>query len=55
MMTLEEQRQALDDLNAAKHNVRWLLDHPKGSVDNHGIAYWASVLERLRRQLQEQL
>jgi hypothetical protein len=38
-------------LETAKRNVRWLLDHPMGLVDMHGLAYWAGVVERLRKDL----
>ena len=42
-----------DRIATAKHNVQWLLDHPMGLVDMHGIAYWAKVLEQLRTELRE--
>jgi len=35
----------------AKKNVVWLLDHPDGLVDMHGIKYWAGVIERLREEI----
>lgn len=42
-----------DQLAKAKHNVLWLLEHPDGLVDFHGLSYWAGVVERLRRELRE--
>jgi hypothetical protein len=42
-------------LATAKHNVQWLLDHPDGSVDFHGLAYWAGVVERLRTEIRKGL
>ena len=43
----------LERLLQAKENVRWLLDHESGLVDMHGLAYWAGVVERLRKELKE--
>ena len=45
----------LKELEEAKANVRWLLDHPDGLVDFHGLAYWAGVVERLRERAREAL
>ena len=45
----------LDQLQAAKRNVAWLLDHPNGLVDMHGLAYWAGVVERLRDEVRGEL
>jgi len=42
-------------LDYAKDAVRWLLDHSSGSVDLHGLAHWASAVERLRKEIQEGL
>ena len=42
-----------EELQRAKGNVRWLLDHADGLVDMHGLAYWATRVERLREQLKE--
>jgi hypothetical protein len=43
------------ELTKAKDAVRWLLDHPNGSVDFHGIAYWAGRVETLRREIKASL
>lgn len=40
-----------ESIETAKRNVVWLLDHPNGSVDCHGLSYWAGVVERLRSEL----
>lgn len=45
----------LEDLKEAKGNVIWLLDHPRGLVDMHGLAYWALRVESLRTQLLEEV
>ena len=45
----------LEELKTAKINVRWLLDHESGLVDMHGLAYWAGVVERLRKEIKEML
>lgn len=45
----------VEQLQKAKDNVRWLLDHPSGLVDFHGLSYWAGVVERLRSELSEEL
>ena len=44
-----------EQLQKAKENVRWLLDHENGLVDMHDLAYWAQVVERLRREIKETL
>ncbi len=41
-------KSTLEELETAKENVRWLLDNSEGSVDMHGIEYWAGRVERLR-------
>lgn len=38
----------IKELEVAKKNVKWLLEHPNGLIDMHGIQYWAGVVERLR-------
>ncbi len=43
----------LEQLQTAKNNVRWLLDHESGLVDMHGLAYWAGEVERLRKGIRE--
>lgn len=40
-----------EKLEKAKDAVRWLLEHGEGLVDMHGIAYWASEIERLRTEI----
>ena len=45
----------LEELQKAKDNVRWLLDHSDGLVDMHGLVYWAGVVERLRTEIKETL
>ena len=38
----------IEQLQAAKRNVTWLLDHESGLVDFKGLTYWAGEVERLR-------
>lgn len=40
-----------EELIKAKESVSWLLENPDGLVDMHGLAYWASVVERLRGEV----
>lgn len=51
-MNLEE---LVVELNYAKDAVRWLLENENGNVDFHGIAYWASEVERLRIEIKKLL
>lgn len=43
----------LEQLQTAKNNVRWLLDHESGLVDMHGLPHWAGEVERLRKEIKE--
>jgi hypothetical protein len=45
----------LEQLETAKANVQWLLDHETGLVDFHGLVYWAGVVERLRAEIKATL
>ena len=42
-------------LEKAKANVAWLLDNESGLADMHGLAYWAGVVERLRKEIKSHL
>jgi hypothetical protein len=42
-------------LQYAKDAVRWLLDHENGTVDFHGIGFWAAEVERLRQEVKNTL
>jgi len=44
-----------EKLEEAKKNVRWLLENGNGLVNFHGIAYWASEVERLRQEIRKGL
>ena len=39
------------ELTKAKDAVRWLLDHPNGWVNMHGLVYWAERVVALREEL----
>lgn len=45
----------VEKLQYAKKAVTWLLDYENGSVDFHGIAYWAAEIERLRSEIKKSL
>lgn len=38
----------IKDIETAKRNVLWLIDHPDGLVDMHGLVYWAGRVESIR-------
>jgi len=42
-------------LRYAKESVRWLLDNESGSVDFHGLSYWAGEVERLQAEIKKSL
>lgn len=45
----------VEKLKYAKKSVMWLLEHSNGSVDCHGLSYWAREVERLRSEIQKLL
>ena len=45
----------IEKLEYAKKAVTWLLEHADGSVDFHGIGYWANEVERLRIEIKSML
>ena len=45
----------LKELEKAKGAVKFCLEHESGSVDFHGLAYWAGVVERLRKEIKEMI
>ena len=51
----ENMGELIAQLDAAKVNVRWLLDHESGLADMHGLKYWAGEVERLRDRIREAL
>ena len=44
-----------EKLQYAKDAVLWLVEHESGSVDFHGLSYWASEVERLRKEIKDML
>lgn len=42
-------------LEKAKSHVLWLLEHPDGLADMHGLKYWAGVVEDLRQEIKNRL
>lgn len=45
----------IEKLQYAKTAVSWLLEHESGSVDFHGLSYWAQEVERLRGEIKKLL
>jgi len=45
----------MEKLQYAKNAVTWLLEHESGLVDMHGLSHWASVVERLRKEIKGML
>ena len=39
----------------AKSAVWWLLEHESGTVDFHGLSFWAGEVERLRHEINKEL
>lgn len=52
-MTKQEQR--MYELMKAKENVSYLLGNADALVDMHGLGYWACRVERLRKEIKEEL
>lgn len=48
-------KEKFEKLAYAKKAVAWLLENADGSVDFHGIAYWAGEVERLRNEIKQAL
>jgi len=44
-----------EELEKAKKAVLACLENADTSVDFHGLAYWAGVVERLRKEIKEAL
>lgn len=44
-----------EKLQYAKKAVIWLVDNADGSVDFHGLSYWAKEVERLREEIKKAL
>ncbi len=42
-----------EELARAKKNVAWLLKNAAGLIDMKGLSYWASVVERLREEIEK--
>jgi hypothetical protein len=45
----------VEKLQYAKQSVLWLIEHESGLVDFHGLTYWASEVERLRKEIKSML
>ena len=45
----------IKDLEYAKKAVMSCLEHDGVLVDMHGLVYWASVVDRLRKEIKDML
>ena len=45
----------IEKLQYAKKAVIWLIENENGSVDFHGLSYWAQEVERLRCEVKKLL
>lgn len=54
-METSEIQKLIEKLEYAKESVRALLKDASASVDFHGIAYWASEVERLREVIKSKI
>lgn len=45
----------LQELATAKENVSLLLENEAGSIDMHGLTYWATRVEALRAEIKAAL
>lgn len=52
---MSELQKKVGELESAKKAVQFCLDHADGSCDMHGLSYWASEVERLRKEIKEML
>jgi hypothetical protein len=52
---MDKSVELFEELKYAKDAVLWLLAHENGNVDSHSIAYWASEVERLRKEIKNLL
>lgn len=50
-----EMAELFEKLQYAKNAVIWLVEHESGSVDFHGLSYWADEVERLRSEIKKAL
>lgn len=55
MKTQAQEKPIMERLTHAKDAVMSCLKCEATSVDFHGLAYWASEVERLRKEIKEQL
>jgi hypothetical protein len=51
----DKMTELIEKLTYAKNAVIWLVGHESGSVDFHGLSYWASEVERLRAEIKKLL
>lgn len=50
-----KQEQRMHELMEAKENVSYLLGNADAMVDQLGLGYWACKVERLRKEIKENL
>lgn len=52
---MENVKELIDKLEYAKKSVIFCLENENGNVDFKGITYWASEVERLRKEIKDNL
>jgi len=52
---MEEMSKLFDELQYAKKSVLSMIENEGVMVDFHGLSYWASEVERLRKEIKEKL
>ena len=50
-----ELQKKIEELEEAKKNTLFCLNHSDGLAGMHGLAYWAGVVERLREEIKHNL
>lgn len=50
-----KQEERMRELMQAKENVSYLLGNADALVDMHGLSFWACKVERLRKEIKEEL
>ena len=48
-------KEIFEQLQYAKKAVLWLIENESGSVDFHGLVYWAGEVERLRAEIKKSI
>lgn len=52
---MEKVKELIDKLEYSKKAVMFCLENENGNVDFKGLTYWASEVEKLRKEIKELL